>query len=281
MADGVASGAMQGAMSGAATGNPYIMAAGAVMGGIGGYMSGRSKKKAAKKRMAMLQNALNQFKAGSTDAYGNKLSADGNGVWSYNLTNPTKQAVNAANRANIIAGTTAPVSRTEQMRNNLAGMQKAANLSAQTNQAAALKNAARSGSNLGLISSSAAAQGSRNMRNMYQNAVQNAKNSALNNANLANSLASAQQNAAAPVQNIQSNLQNMVKGLNGTVMNQMNQMAGAAANPYLNGQGTADLFKGVGGGISGFAQNQQQQANFNNYLDILKKYAMTKGGGAA
>lgn len=274
-----ASGAAQGAAAGSMFG-PVGMAAGAVIGGVGGYLSGRSKKKAAQKRMKMLQKALNQFKQGSTDAMGNTLSADKNGRWSYDLGIGGQQAANAANRANIIAGTTAPVSRTEQMRNNLAGMQKAANLSAQTNQAAALKNAARSGSNLGLISSSAAQQGSKNLRNMYQNAVQNAKNSAINNANLASSLANAQQNVAAPVQNIQGNLQGMVKGLNGTVMNQMNQMAGAAANPYLNGQDTADLLKGIGGGISGISQGQQQQMNFDKIMSVISNMSGGSDGSS-
>ena len=255
--------------------NPYIAGASAVTSTVGGYLSGKSKKKAAKKRMKMMQNALNQYKAGSTDAMGNTLSADNSGRWSYNLGIGGKNAALAANRANILAGTTAPKSRSEILRDNLTSNNIGNMLAARANQAAAMRAGMRTNSNLGNISQALARQTSNNFAQNYTNAMQNAKNNANYNANLASNLGSAASTAMAPINNIQASLQNMVNGLNGNVMNQMNAIAGAASNPYLSGQGTADLFKGVGGMMGAYAQNQQESANFDKILQLL----MSKYGG--
>lgn len=254
---------------------PFIAGAGAVTSAVGGYLSGRSKKKAAKKRMRMMQKALNQYKAGSTDATGNTLSADKSGRWSYNLGIGGKNAALAANRANILAGTTAPKSRSEILRDNLTSNNIGNMLAARANQAAAMRAGMRTNSNLGNISQALARQTSNNFAQNYTNAMQNAKNDAIYNANIASNLGSAAVNASAPINNIQTGLQNMVNGLNGNVMSQMNAMAGAASNPYLHGQGTADLFKGVGGMMSAYGQNQQESANFDKILQLL----MSKYGG--
>lgn len=271
----VSNGAIQGGMAGASTGNPYIAAAGAITGAAGGFLSGRAKKKAAKKRMKMMKEALNQYKAGSTDAMGNTLSADKSGRWSYNLGIGGKNAALAANRANILAGTTAPKSRSEILRDNLTSNNIGNMLAARANQAAAMRAGMRTNSNLGNISQALARQTSNNFAQNYTNAMQNAKNNANYNANLASNLGSAASTAMAPINNIQTSLQNMVNGLNGNVMNQMNAIAGAASNPYLSGQGTADLFKGVGGMMGAYAQNQQESANFDKILQLL----MSKYGG--
>lgn len=255
--------------------NPYIAGAGAVTSAVGGYLSGRSKKKAAKKRMKMMKDALNQYKAGSTDAMGNTLSADKSGRWSYNLGIGGKNAALAANRANILAGTIAPKSRSEILRDNLTSNNIGNMLAARANQAAAMRAGMRTNSNLGNISQALARQTSNNFAQNYTNAMQNAKNNANYNANLASNLGSAATSAMAPINNIQASLQNMVNGLNGNVMNQMNTIAGAASNPYLSGQGTADLFKGIGGMMGAYAQNQQESANFDKILQLL----MSKYGG--
>lgn len=275
MIEDTTNGAMQGGMTGAMTGNPYAAIGGAVLGGIGGYLSGRAKKKAAKKQMRMMQDALNQYKAGSTDATGNTLSADQSGRWSYNLGVGGKNAALAANRANILAGTTAPKSRSEILRDNLTSNNIGNMLAARANQAAAMRAGMRTNSNLGNIFQALARQTSNNFAQNYANAMQNAKNNAIYNANLASNLGNSAVNASAPINNIQTHLQNMVNGLNGNVMNQMNRMAGVANNPYLYGQAIADLFKGLGGMTSAYAQNQQEEANFDKILQLL----MAKYGG--
>ena len=265
----VANGAMQGGMAGAMTGNPYAAIGGAILGGVGGYLSGRSKKKAAKKRLRMMQEALNQYKAGSTDATGNTLSANKNGRWSYNLGLGGKQAAIAANRANILAGTTPLKSRSEIARDNFNANHLGNMLTARANQAAAMRSGLRTNSNLGNISQALALQNANNFTQNYANALQQAKNNTLYNANIASNLGSASVNASAPINNIQTGLQNMVNGLNANVMSQINNMAGVASDPYLHGQATADLFKGIGGMASAYAQNQQEQSNFDKMYQLL------------
>jgi hypothetical protein len=265
-------GATTGATAGSAFG-PWGAVGGAVLGGIGGYLSGKSKKKAAKKKLQMMQDALNQFKAGSTDALGNTLSANNAGRWSYNLGIGGQQAANAANRANIIAGTTAPKSRSEIVRDNFNANHLGMMLNARANQAAAMRAGMRTNSNIGNIANALARQTNNNLLQNYSNALMQGKNNSIYNANITNNLANAATNAANPINNIQNNLQQMVQGLNLPVMNQMNAIAGAASNPYLNGQGTADLFKGLGGMTSAYAQNQQEAANFDKlYQLLLAKY---------
>lgn len=254
---------------------PFIAGTGAALSTVGGYLSGRSKKKAAKKQTQMMQNALNQYKAGSTDATGNTLSADKSGKWNYNLGVGGKNAALAANRANILAGTTAPKSRSEILRDNLTSNNIGNMLAARANQAAAMRAGMRTNSNLGNISQALARQTSNNFAQNYANAMQNAKNGAIYNANLASNLGTSAVNASTPINNIQTGLQNMVNGLNGNVLSQMNKLAGVASNPYLHGQTTADLFKGVGGIMGAYAQNQQESANFDKILQLL----MAKYGG--
>ena len=148
-------------------------------------------------------------------------------------------------------------------------------LAARANQAAAMRAGMRTNSNLGNISQALARQTSNNFAQNYANAMQNAKNDATYNANLASNLGASAVNASAPINNIQTNLRQMVNGLNGNVMNQMNAIAGVASNPYLHGQATADLFKGIGGMMGAYAQNQQESANFDKILQLL----MAKYGG--
>ena len=265
--------AANGAASGAAMGTSIMPGWGTVigagLGAVGGYLSGKAKKKAAKKKMQMMQDALNQFKAGSIDASGNKLSADNTGKWSYNLGIGGQQAANAANRANILAGTTPLKSRSEIIRDNFNANHLGMMLNARANQAAAMRAGMRTNSNIGNIANALARQTNNNLLQNYKNALMQGKNDASYNANIINNLATAATNAANPINNIQSNLQQMVQGLNLPVMNQMNAMAGAASNPYLNGQGTADLIKGLGGMTSAFSQNMQEQSNFDALLNAI------------
>jgi hypothetical protein len=265
--------AANGAASGATAGTSILpgwgTAIGAVLGGVGGYLSGKAKKKAAKKRMQMMLDALNLYKAGSVDAMGNKLSADNTGKWSFNLGIGGQQAANAANAANILAGTTANKSRSEIARDNFNANQMGTMLAARANQAAAMRAGMRTNSNLGSIATALSRQLNNNTKQNLANALMQAKNDSLYNANVASNLGSAANNASMPIRNIQTDLQNMVNGLNGNVMNQMNAIAGAASNPYLYGQTNADLVKGIGGMTSGFAQNMQEQSNFDALLNAI------------
>lgn len=265
---------------------PFLTAQGigATTSAAGGYLSGRSKKKAAEKMLKNMQKALQMYQTGSKDAYGNRLSSDKNGLWSYNLNRPTQKAVSGANNAMSMLGNYQPKSRSQYLAEGLAGLNYANKQVADANQAAAMKNGLRQGSNLNYVANSFNKQNAQNLRNAYINAQQNAANWQSNNANIMNNLATAANNAQAPIQNIQSNLQNMVNSLNKTAMEQQNQIAGAASNPYLHGQATADLVKGIGSGISGMGQNMQQQSNHNNLLELIQqnpqltKYLFSYGG---
>ena len=70
----------------------------------------------------------------------------------------------------------------------------------------------------------------------------------------------------------------MVRGLNTPVMNQMNTMAGAASNPYLYGQDTANLISAIGSGTGMYFNNMQNQSNYNQLIDALNKRNSTKWG---
>lgn len=253
------------------------LAAGAMaLKAYGNYKKGKAKRKAAKARMRMLQEGLNQFKAGSMDALGNKLSADKKGVWSYNLNNAGKAARDAANIANYKLGTTADKTAAELSRNALTNKHLANTMTARANQAAAMRSGARTNSNLGNIANSFGQAGSQKLRDNYMQGLQAGQNAVNYNAQMRQNLAQAANAAGQPIGNIQGNLQNMVNNLNKSVMGQYNNMAGAAANPYMHGMDKGNMYEGIGSGITAYQQNQQQQMNF----DALLKALMASGGGA-
>lgn len=225
-------------------------AIGAVSSGVGSYLSGNAKKKAAKKQMQQLQKALQLYQAGSTDALGNSLSADSSGKFSYNLGLSGQNAAKAANLAYSNLGNTKNKTSDQIFRDNLSTTNLADNLTAQQNLAAAMKQGMRTGSNLNTILNNAQSASARNLRNNYLQAAEAAKDSDLYNQQRLANMANYTNQAVTPLNNITSNLQNMVNSLNKTEMQQMNQIAGAAANPYLYGQGTADIFNSVGNSLS-------------------------------
>ena len=269
MTNGAMSGALQGASAGAALG-PWGAAGGAVLGGIGGALSSRSKKKAAQKRLKNLKKALQMFQAGSTDALGNKLSGNSDGSWKYDLNYGGQQAAKGANRANIALGSTPNKSRSEILRDTLSSDNYANTLTARANQTAAMRSGLRSGSNLGTIANAFGRQGSQNLRNAYRNAQKSAKNDAIYNANMRSQLANTATSASNPINTIQNNLRNMVMSLNKTGMDQQNMIAGAASNPYLNGQELADFFN-IGGVTS---QDMNNLAN----LQFISPKVTSRGG---
>lgn len=269
-ASGAASGATKGAAAGSALG-PWGALAGAVVGGIGGYMSGSAKKKAEKERIKRLTQALRMFQAGSTDAFGNTLSADKTGRWNYKLSLPTQQAVNGANKILLSMGTYNPKLSSQIRNENLLANTIANGEIARANQAAAMKQGLRSGSNLGYISNAYTKNRDKNIRNSLLNAQKSAANPSLYNANVIAQLGQATGTAMQPVNSIQTNLKDMVNTLNVQEMNQMNKIAGASANPYLHGQVEADLMKGVGTAIGDYTTNSQQQQDNQQLLNLLEK----------
>lgn len=238
----------------------------------GKYKSGKAKKESAKTQMEQLMQALAQFKAGSEDMLGNRLSADSSGKWKFTLTDPTKHAVNNVNKAMYLADTTANKTSGEIMRDNLLGNHLANTLTARANQQAAMRSGARTNSNLGKISKAYGQQGSQNLRDMYQQGVKAGKNATMYNAQLRNALNNNIITAQQPINSIQNNLRGMVHGLNGSVMNQYNQLATSSSNPYLHGQAQADFYQDLGGLFTDAGQNMEQKQKYDDYMDILSKY---------
>lgn len=256
--------------------NPYITGAGALTSAVGGYLSGRAKKKAAKKQLRMLQDALRKFMVGSTDAYGNTLSADNSGRWSYNLSNAGKNAKSIAEGALLSAKNFKNLTP-QQIADKNALSQALSEINAKkATQSAVARTGLRTGSNLSNSLGNIARQSTQALRNNILQGRNNASNSQLYNANIRNNLNNTATNAMVPLNSMQSNLQNMVRGLNGTVMNQMNTIAGAAANPYLYGQQNADLVSAVGSGVGMYGNNLQNQSNYNQLIDALNKRNSTK-----
>lgn len=234
----------------------------------GGYLSGRKKNKAQKNALRSMQRALNAYRAGSTDALGNKLSADKNNVWSYNLNNSGQAAKNAANNANYLLGTTANKSANEIARDNLVGNHLANTMTARANQNAAMRSGARTNSNLGNIANSFSQIGSQRLRDNYMQGIKASKNAIEQNANMRNALASYAQNANAPIQNIQNNLQSMIGNLNNNVANIYRGIAATRAGDKNSSSG--GLLQGIGGSLGMLGGNMQNQENFQQILAMLK-----------
>lgn len=270
-------GAMNGAASGAAVGTSVMpgwgTAIGAVIGGIGGALGDKAKSKAAKRKLKMMQQALRMYQAGSTDAFGNTLSADGSGRWSYNLTPSTQYAVNGANAAMRELGSYRPKSFSSLLGNTFLGNNFANNYTANASQSNAMRRALQQGSNIGVISTAYNNSKMNDMRKNLSDSYQTAQNHDQYNANNRRTLGESAYYTQLPVNTIQSNLQDMVNNLNKTEMDQMNAMAGAGAAKTLAGRSTtANMFKALGGGINAYDQNQQQKAMYDRILSLYEKY---------
>jgi len=262
------SGAMNGATQGATAGStfgPWGTAIGAVVGGIGGALGGRAKSKAAKRRLKLMQQALRMFQAGSTDAFGNTLSADGSGRWSYNLNPSTQQAVNGANSALRSMGDYKVKSFNDILYDNLFGTAFSNNASANASQSNAMRKALQQGSNIGVISTAYNNNKMNTMRNKFQNSYNNALNyNGINAQNRAN-LATGASSMIKPIASIENNLQDMVNNLNKAEMDQMNRIAGAGADKTYAGRMTAaNALSDFGDIISRFS-NQPNTGSIENY----------------
>lgn len=247
--------------------------AGAVASGIGGALSDRAKSKAAKRKLKMMQQALRMYQSGSTDAFGNTLSANSNGKWSYNLTPSTQSAVNGANASMRELGSYRPKSFSSLLGNNFLSNNFANNYTANASQSNAMRRALQQGSNIGVISTAYNNSKMNDMRKNLADSYQTAQNHDQYNANNRKALGESAYYSQLPINNIQSNLQDMVNSLNKNEMDQMNAMADAGANKTLAGRSTtANMFKALGGGISAINQNQQQKDMYNRILSLYEKY---------
>lgn len=211
---GTLGGATQGAVTGGQLGGPIGAIGGAVLGGLGGAFSGHSAKKQRRKAEQRLREALQRLMAGSVDAYGNTLSADNSGRWSYNLSNAGKNAKNIAEKALLSAKNVRNLTPQEIADKN-ALMQALSEINAKkATQSAVARVGLRTGSNLGNSLGNIARQSTQALRNNILQGRNNASNSQLYNANIKNNLNNTATNAMVPLNSMQSNLQQMVRGLN-------------------------------------------------------------------
>jgi hypothetical protein len=219
-----------------------------------------------------MQKALQMYQIGSTDALGNTLSAGKDGRWSYNLSTPTKMLRSGINKSMIDLGNFQSRNQSDYLAQNLAGLSTANRRVAQANQSAAMKNALRTGSNVGLISSAYNQANMQNMRNAFNNAYKNSANWQNINANAKNNLATTLNNSMQPMNNIQGNLQSMVNSLNKTQMDQQNQIADAQFDKTLAGRTKdANVWQAAGGAMSGAGQNMYMGNSFSQFLANRKK----------
>lgn len=193
--------------------------------GYTSYRDAKAKNKAQKDKLKQMYAALMHLYAGSSDAFGNKLSADPSGHWKYDLTFSTDKAKQGADKANVLLGTTANKTSDQLRRQSMLGNQLANTMTARANQNAAMRSGARTNSNLGTISNSFGQVGSQKLRDNYIQGIRNSQDAANYNANMRSNLANAAQNAAAPINSVQNNLQQMVNGLNKAGMGQVNNIA--------------------------------------------------------
>lgn len=248
-----------------------MQAGGQVLSGIGGALSDKAKSKAAKQRLKAMQKALQMYQVGSTDAFGNTLSAGKDGRWKYDLSLPTELQKIAAENAMRRVSSHQNVGPMDLIKQNKFGMNRAMNDTANASQGAAMKNALRSGSNIGAISTAYNNQRMNNVQNNLLNAYKSGQNYNQINANNINALGQNVNTLQQPINNMQGNLQNMVNSLNKTQMDQQNAIAGAQYDKTLAGRMTAaNMFTAAGGALSGYGANKQKQNNFNNYLGLIK-----------
>lgn len=252
--------------------NPIaIQAGGAVLSGIGGALGDKAKSKAAKQRLKAMQKALQMYQIGSTDAYGNTLSADKNGRWNYNLSLPYKLQKISSDHAMKRLNEYKNLNPIEIQRKNSVGMTKALNDSAKASQGVAMSNALKQGSNIGTIATAFNRNRMANIQNSLLNAARSGQDYNLINTNNINALASNVNSIQQPINNMQNNLQSMVNSLNKTQMDQQNQIANAQYDKTLAGRMTAaNMFTAAGGALSGYGANKQKQNNYDDYLATIR-----------
>ena len=255
--EGAIGGASNGLATGMMTGNPYAAVAGAVLGGISGAIGGNSKKKARKKAEKRLREALRKLMAGSTDAFGNTLSTDDTGRWSYNLSNAGRNAKNVAERE-LSAASNYQNKTPQQIAQDNALIQALSD--AQMNKvarSAVSRSGLRTGSNMSNALGNIARQSANSLRNAWLNGVSSGKNTQQYNLNMRNSLNTGAHNAMQPINSMQNNLQGMVRGLNLPTT----QLSIGVANGINNLQNDHSAVNGADSNILSALMNYNQSKN--------------------
>lgn len=257
VAEGAIGGASNGLATGMMTGNPYAAVGGAILGGISGAIGGNSKKKARKKAEKRLREALAKLMAGSVDAYGNTLSADGSGRWQYNLSNAGKNAKSIAERE-LLAARNYQNKTPQQIAQDNALIQALSD--AQMNKiarSAVSRSGLRTGSNMSNALGNIARQSANNLRNSWINGISSGKNAQQYNLNMRNTLNTGAYNAMKSLNSMQSNLQNMVRGLNLPTA----QLSIGVANSINNLQNDHSALNGADSNILSALKNYNQSKN--------------------
>lgn len=236
----------------------------AAVGGVAQTFGNRKSQNAARKaRLAQLNQGMKEFQLGSTDAGGNRFNFNDKRGWGYDLSNSGRAAQTAANRGNYLMNTLGNISPSQARNNIVAADYKAARNQANANQSAAVRNALRTGSNLGAVTNSMGSAGSYALRNAMQ---QNMRNGLALQAQNANNYAQSAQNLAQNINNIQSNLQNIQNGAATQQMQLRQAMAEAAGIPKINMlQTLGKVGQGVGQAMAGYDQGNKMMA-----IEILK-----------
>lgn len=230
-------------------------AMGVGLSGAGGVASTIGGAKSDKKKKKQLQQAMNTFQKGSTDAQGNKINYNADRGWGFDLNQSGKAASNAANIGQLNMAANANV-RPSALKSAMTGRDyKNSSDQAMANQRAAMKQGLRTGADTGQIARSYGQLGSSNLQRALAN------NRALGpqaSAQRASQYAQLAQHQAQPIQNIQSNLQNLHSDLGGLQLGQANKIA--SIQPANGLQQMGSIMQGVGSAVSGYDNQQKQMA---------------------
>lgn len=247
-----------------------LMTTGLVLAGLGGGLSAASGYFGAKKKQKQLKKAYNDYTLGSQDAQGNQLNFNKNRGWGFDLSGAGKAEQALANKgAFTAAGMTHRLP--SQARNTLTGADfKSIRNLATANQAAANRNALRTGSNLGAISQAYGSQGTSALqRAMQQNYANN------NYAQMMSDYAQMASNMKAPLNSTQQQLIQQHSALAPTQFNIQSGIADAAgqkSSALL--QALGDTASGIGSGMFGYGQGKAQLDMMQLLNDPTSPYNM-------
>lgn len=244
----------------------------ATFGGVAQAFGNRkSQNRARKARLAQLNQGMKDFQLGSTDAAGNRYNFNNERGWGYDLSNSGKAAQTAANRGTYLMNSVGNQSPSQARNKITAADFRAAKTQANANQAAATRNALRTGSSTGNVAQAFGNQKSSALRNIMQ---QNLRNGLTAQAQIANDYAQSAQNLAANINNIQSNLQNQQNGAATQQMQLRQAMAEAAGVPKIN------MLQTLGKSAQGIGQAIAQYDTGNKMMNMeaLKAILSSNGG---
>ena len=253
---------------------------GAGISAVGGIASSFgdmiSKNRARKARLKQLNQGMNDFTLGSQDAQGNQINFNNNRGWGYNLSGAGKAERNLANKGAYSAAGLAYMSPS-QARNQLSAQDfKATRNQALANQAAANRNALRTGSSLGNVQ--------RSFGNIGSSALQRAMQENLRAGNEAhtarlNNLVQTAMNMKQPLTQTQQNLLNLQNGPAAQQLALRQAMAEAAGVPKVNwGQTLGSIAQGVGSAVGGYGQSKLALQEADKNRQFMEQMMARFGG---